>query len=73
MNINIALQILVYKLSLNITYKYADLFLFPNKHLMKQVVSPSKSINDIYGYPLAEINWKVSSKDNESVENFIKF
>ena len=73
MNINIALQILVYKLSLNITYKYADLF-FVSEQTPNETssITLSKSNNDIYGYPLAEINWKVSSKDNESVEKFYK-
>jgi choline dehydrogenase-like flavoprotein len=30
----------------------------------------SQTKTDKYGYPLAEINWKVSSKDSQSVEKF---
>tara|TARA_X000000950_G_scaffold183181_1_gene221933 strand:- start:3383 stop:4867 length:1485 start_codon:yes stop_codon:yes gene_type:complete len=68
-NINIVLQILVYKLSYNATYKYADLFFVseqtPNK---ESTVELSSDIKDIYGYPKSVVNWKVSSEDEKSVE-----
>jgi len=73
MNLNIALQILVYKLSLNITYKYADLF-FVSEQTPNSTsnISLSKTKKDEYGFPLAEVNWKVTSKDSKSVEQFYK-
>ena len=70
-NLNIALQILVYKLSLNITYKYADLFFVSEQTPdASSNITLSKTKTDKYGYPLAEVNWNVSSKDSQSVEKF---
>ncbi len=68
-NINIAFQILTYKLSYNATYKFADLFFVSEQTPTEDsFVRLSKDKKDEYGYPLAEINWNISKSDVESVE-----
>lgn len=72
-NFNIAFQILTYKLSYNATYKYADLFFVSEQTPSEDsYVKLSKTENDRYGFPLAEVNWNVSDYDIKSVEKCYK-
>lgn len=66
-NLNVVRQILTYKLSLNVTYKYADLFF-----MMEQVPSKKSYVGlsqekDKYNYPKAEINWNLTDYDIENM------
>ncbi len=69
MNLNIVLQIIVYKLSYNTTYKYADLFFVSEQTpYEKSCVKLSENEIDEYGYKKALVNWVVSKFDEDSVE-----
>jgi choline dehydrogenase-like flavoprotein len=62
-NLNLALQILIHKLSLNLRYKYADLFF-----VTEQIPNPNSTVSlsnkrDIFGYPIAKINWQLMNED----------
>jgi choline dehydrogenase-like flavoprotein len=62
-NLNVIRQILTYKLSLNVTYKFADLFFLteqvPNE---KSKVGLSTEL-DRFGYPKAEVDWQLAEYD----------
>ncbi len=71
-NLNIVRQILVYKLSLNVTFKYADLFF-----LTEQIPNPNSTVSlsstkDRFGYPIAQVNWQLLPEDIESVKAWFK-
>lgn len=71
-NLNVVRQILTYKLSLNVTYKYADLFF-----MMEQVPSKKSFVGlskekDRYSYPKAEINWNLTEYDIENMKSVYK-
>jgi choline dehydrogenase-like flavoprotein len=68
-NINIAMQILIYKLSYNATYKYADLFFVSEQTPSeKSFVKLSETEMDEFGFPLAEVHWNVSDEDSSSIK-----
>jgi len=65
---NIIWQILSYKYSLNVTFKYADLFF-----VTEQIPNPSSKVTlskqkDKWGYPISNVEWKVLKEDVESVK-----
>lgn len=65
---NVIKQILAYKFSLDITFKYADLFF-----VTEQIPNPDSNvslskINDKWGYPISKVNWQVLPEDIESVK-----
>ena len=71
-NLNALRQILIYKLSLNVRYKYADLFF-----VTEQLPNPNSTVRlsnskDNWGYPRAEVNWKVLPEDIESMKSWYK-
>lgn len=66
-HINVIRQVLTYKLSLNVTYKYADLFF-----LTEQIPNLNSTVSlsdkkDKFGYPIAKINWQVLPEDIASI------
>ena len=66
-HINVIRQILTYKLSLNVTFKYADLFF-----LTEQIPNPNSTVSlsdkkDQFDYPIAKINWQLLPEDIASV------
>lgn len=67
-NPNVVMQIIAYKFSLNVTFKYADLFFvteqIPNEK--SYVVLSDKK--DKWGYQKAMVNWQVSKEDIESMK-----
>jgi choline dehydrogenase-like flavoprotein len=71
-NINVIFQILAYKLSLNVTFKYADLFFVceqtPNPN---SLVSLSTKV-DKWGYPIADVHWQVSDEDIENMKEWFQ-
>ena len=68
-NLNVALQIIIYKLSYNATYKYADLFFVSEQTPSNQsYVKLSDTKKDEFGFPLLEIHWNVSKEDTDSIK-----
>lgn len=69
-NFNVVMQIMVYKFTLNIKYKYADFFLvteqFPNPD--SRVTLSNKK--DKFEYPIAKVNWQVTKEDISSVNEW---
>lgn len=62
-NLNVIRQILVYKLTLNVAYKFADLFF-----VTEQIPNPDSRVTlsdkkDNFGYPVAKVNWHLVSED----------
>jgi choline dehydrogenase-like flavoprotein len=67
-NLNLVLQILIYKLSLNLKYKYSDLFF-----VAEQIPNPNSTVTlsgtkDRFGYPVASINWQLTRDDVNSMQ-----
>lgn len=68
-NLNVALQIFIYKVSYNATYKFADLFFVSEQTPSeKSFVKLSETNVDEYGFPLAEVHWHVSKDDIDSIK-----
>jgi hypothetical protein len=72
-NINLARQILAYKLSLNVKFKYADLFLMSEQTPYKDSCIKLSSEKDEFGYPKAEVNWKLNEYDKKNITEYINF
>jgi len=68
-NPNAVFQILVYKFSLRVLYRYADVF-FVTEQIphRKSFVKLSGSQSDSYGYSKLEVNWKLTKYDIENVK-----
>lgn len=68
-NLNVIRQIITYKMSLNVTYKFADLFFvteqFPNPD-SRVSLSDKK---DRFGFPIAKINWNLLPQDIEGMKS----
>ena len=67
-NLNLVLQILIYKLSLNLKYRYSDLFF-----VAEQIPNPNSTVTlsnakDSFGYPIASINWQLTRDDVNSMQ-----
>ena len=62
---NVIFQLLLYKFSLNTTYKYVDLFFVAEQTpTFNSKVSLSNKL-DKWGYPISKVNWQVSTKDKK--------
>lgn len=71
-NLNVIRQIVTYKLSLNVTYKYSDLFF-----VTEQIPNPDSVITlsdqkDQFGYPITRINWNLVEEDIEGMFAWFK-
>jgi choline dehydrogenase-like flavoprotein len=69
-NFNVVMQILAYKFTLNLNYKYADLFF-----ITEQIPNPNSCVTlsnkkDKFGYPIANINWQVTEDEINSVHEW---
>lgn len=69
---NVIRQILAYKFSLNVVYKYSDLFF-----VTEQIPNPESSVTlsdkkDKWGYPISRINWQVSEQDIQAMKTWFK-
>jgi len=62
-NFNVVMQILAYKFTLDVKYKYADMFFvteqFPNSN--SRVVLSTKK--DRFDYPIADVNWQITEDE----------
>lgn len=71
-SLNTIRQILTYKLSLNVKYKFADLFF-----VCEQRPNPESRVSlsdkkDKWGYPIAKVNWQVLPEDIEDMKQWFK-
>nr|WP_295226411.1 GMC family oxidoreductase [Seleniivibrio sp.] len=71
-NPNVVRQILAYKFSLNVTFKYADLFF-----VTEQIPNFDSSVTlsdqkDKWGYPISRVNWQVTKYDIDSMRVWFK-
>ncbi len=71
-NFNVSMQILAYKFSLNVTYKYADLFF-----VTEQIPNPNSRVTlsikkDRFGYPIAKVNWQITDRDLGTMKKWYK-
>ncbi len=62
------MQILAYKFSLNVTFKYADLFF-----VTEQIPNPNSNVTlsekkDKWGYPISKVNWQVMDEDIKTMK-----
>ncbi len=69
-NLNVIRQILTYKLTLNVRYKFADLFF-----VTEQIPNPDSRVTlsdkkDKFGYPVARINWQLVPEDILSIKKW---
>lgn len=69
---NVIRQILAYKFSLNVVYKYSDLFF-----VTEQIPNPESNITlsdkkDKWGYPISRVNWQVTEKDIQTMKVWFK-
>jgi choline dehydrogenase-like flavoprotein len=69
-NLSCVRQILAYKLSLNVTFKYADLFF-----VTEQLPNPNSRITlsttkDQFGYPISEVCWQLLPEDIEGIKTW---
>lgn len=69
-NLNVIYQILTYKLSLDTTYKYADLFF-----VTEQIPSENSCVSlsdkrDKWGFPISKVNWQVAEQEIEVMEKW---
>lgn len=71
-NPNVIRQIMTYKFSLDVTFKYADLFF-----VTEQIPNPNSSVTlsekkDTWGYPISKVNWQVKKEDIDGVKKWFE-
>lgn len=69
---NVIRQILAYKFSLNVVYKYSDLFF-----VTEQIPNPESTVmlsdkKDKWGYRISRVNWQVSEQDIQAMKTWFK-
>ncbi len=67
-NPNVVMQIIAYKFSLNVTFKYADLFFVTEQIPNENSYVGLSNKKDKWGYSKALVNWQVSKEDIESMK-----
>ena len=72
LNINVIKQILTYKLSLNVTYKFADLFF-----ITEQIPNPNSRVmlsetEDRWGYKKSKVDWQLTDSDIEHMKTWFE-
>ncbi|RBQ03565.1 GMC oxidoreductase [Pedobacter miscanthi] len=72
-NLNLARQILTYKLSLKVKLQLADLFLLTEQTPYEQSQVKLSPDLDRYGYRKAEVNWQLNDYDKENIIRYIQF
>lgn len=69
-NLNVIRQILTYKLSLNVNFKYADLF-FVTEQVPNQNSNVTLSAQiDRWGYPISKVNWQICEQDIDGMKKW---
>lgn len=69
-NVNVILQILIYKFSLRVKYKYADLFFVTEQMPCAESRVGLAEQRDNWGYPIAKVNWQVSAQEIEQLDRW---
>lgn len=67
-NPNVVMQIIAYKFSLNVTFKYADLFFVTEQIPNENSYVGLSNKKDKWGYNKALVNWQISKEDIESLK-----
>ncbi|WP_158069989.1 GMC oxidoreductase [Cnuella takakiae] len=70
-NINLARQILAYKTTFNVVYKYADLFLMSEQVPNFDSSVALSQIKDQWGYPIAKVNWQLTDQDIAGMRKYV--
>lgn len=71
-NLNVIKQILAYKLSLDVTFKYADLFFVTEQIPNENSYIALSDKRDKWGYPKSLVNWQVTEADIQSMKVWFK-
>ena len=71
-NPNAVRQILTYKFSLDVMLKYVDLFFVTEQTPNFSSQVRLSTIKDHWGYPISEVDWKVSASDIASIKDCFK-
>ncbi len=71
-NLNVIRQILTYKLSLDVTFKYADLFFVTEQVPNEQSYVSRSEIKDAWGYPISRVNWQICQQDIDSMKTWFE-
>lgn len=75
LNFNVVFQILIYKLSLNVKYRYADIFCVTEQKPNENSFVKLSHKLDNFGMPIADVHWCVTDEEEnqmETVYNIIK-
>lgn len=67
LNLNVVAQILIYKFSLNVKYKYADIFCVTEQKPSSDSFVTLSETRDKFGFRKAKINWTVSDKEERDM------
>ncbi len=71
-NLNVIIQVLVYKFSLNPRAKYFDLWFVTEQIPSKESSVGLSSVKDKWGYRISQVNWKVSKLDIDFICQWYK-
>lgn len=71
-NLNVIRQIIAYKFSLEVTYKYADLFFITEQIPNENSYVALSDEKDKWGYRKALVNWQILNEDIESMKMWFK-
>lgn len=69
-NLNVIYQIITYKMSLDTTYKYADLFFVTEQIPNEESTVTLSERKDKWGFRIAKVDWRVSAQDIEVMERW---
>ncbi len=72
-NFNVIRQILTYKLSLNVKFKYADLFFVTEQRPNPNSRVTLSNLSDKWGYPIARVDWQVMQEDIDEIRTWNEF
>ncbi len=67
-HLNVVKQILTYKFSLNVKYKYADLFFLTEQVPYYESLVGLSAKKDRFGYPIAKVDWQLSDYDKDNMK-----
>jgi choline dehydrogenase-like flavoprotein len=71
-NLNVIIQVLIYKFSLNPRAKYFDLWFVTEQIPSKESSVSLSSMKDKWGYRISQVNWKVSKLDIDFMKRWHK-
>jgi hypothetical protein len=69
-NINVIIQIALYKFSLNPWFRYSDLLFVTEQIPNKDSTVSLSSVKDKWGYPISKVNWDIKEQDYINMTNW---